>query len=204
LRSPELPPSQPPLSLAAVARAPRRLTASHHRRRRCTPPLHAAAAASFFLSLSILFSLFLQICRDYTLPINVDNDEDDDDDPEFTAATRATRRSYVEEDERRRGLGTSGVFFNPRIQYKDNVHNDGEVMRGTMNVITRLVRTMDERLDAMVERYRMKLGIYGGYNMRCAVQRLTLGTGATGGYGLRGILSGYEDYSALPHQQQGS
>ncbi|MQL97772.1 hypothetical protein Taro_030470 [Colocasia esculenta] len=146
-----------------------------------------------------------QIRRDYTLPINVDDDEDDDDpDPEFTAATSATRRSYAEEDERRRDLGTSvshlsrddyrrslprstsvrraasalgcgGYFFNPRIQYKDNVHNDGEVMRGTMNVITRLARTMNERLDAMaeVERYRMKLRIYGGYDMRCAAQRLT-------------------------------
>ncbi|MQL92768.1 hypothetical protein Taro_025398 [Colocasia esculenta] len=49
-----------------------------------------------------------QIRRDYTLPINVDDDEDDDPDPEFTAAARASRRSYAEEDERRRGLGTSG------------------------------------------------------------------------------------------------
>ncbi|MQM14731.1 hypothetical protein Taro_047665 [Colocasia esculenta] len=59
-------------------------------------------------------------------------------------------------------------------KYKDNVHNDGEVMRGTMNVITRLARTMNERLDAMaeVERYKMKLGIYGGYDMRSAAQRL--------------------------------
>ncbi|MQL68425.1 hypothetical protein Taro_000700 [Colocasia esculenta] len=70
-----------------------------------------------------------------------------------------------------------GYFFNPRIQYKDNVHNDGEVMRGTMTIITRLARTMNERLDAMaeVERYRMKLGTYGGYDMRCAAQRLTPG-----------------------------
>ncbi|MQL80062.1 hypothetical protein Taro_012512 [Colocasia esculenta] len=50
-------------------------------------------------------------------------------------------------------------------------------MRGTMNVITRLARTMNERLDAMaeVERYRMKIGIYRGYDMRCAAQRLTPG-----------------------------
>ncbi|MQL89735.1 hypothetical protein Taro_022319 [Colocasia esculenta] len=46
-----------------------------------------------------------QIRRDYTLPINVD---DDDPDPEFTTAARASRRSYAEEDDRRRGLGTSG------------------------------------------------------------------------------------------------
>ncbi|MQL81287.1 hypothetical protein Taro_013731, partial [Colocasia esculenta] len=111
-----------------------------------------------------------QIRRDSTLPIPVDDDDDDDPDPEFTAAARASRRSYAEEDERRRGY-----FFNPRIQYKDNVHNDGEVMRGTMNVITRLARTMNERLDAMaeVERYKMKVGIYGGYDMTYAAQRLT-------------------------------
>ncbi|MQM07036.1 hypothetical protein Taro_039863, partial [Colocasia esculenta] len=48
-------------------------------------------------------------------------------------------------------LHAAGYFFNPKIQYKDNVHNDGEVMRGTMNVITRLARTMNERLDAMAE-----------------------------------------------------
>ncbi|MQM00604.1 hypothetical protein Taro_033340, partial [Colocasia esculenta] len=219
-----------------------------------------------------------QIRRDYTLLINVDDDEDDDDDPDpkFTAAVRASRRSYAEEDDRRRGLGTSGshlsrddsrrslprstsvrraagalgcggrlsdvhaptqgpmdtylyrsrsvkqlgikqalkgvkatikatkgaikgvpahtaespyfhsmldaiaevgpvYFFNPRIQYKDNVHNDGEVMRGTMNVITRLARTMTERLDAMaeVERYKLKLEIYGGYEMTYAAQRLS-------------------------------
>ncbi|MQL83125.1 hypothetical protein Taro_015611 [Colocasia esculenta] len=72
-------------------------------------------------------------------------------------------------------LHVARYFFNPRFQYKDNVHNDGEVMRDTMNVISRLARTMNERLDAMadVERYRMKLGIYGGYDMRCATQRLT-------------------------------
>ncbi|MQL90581.1 hypothetical protein Taro_023174 [Colocasia esculenta] len=71
----------------------------------------------------------------------------------------------------------NGYFFNHRIQYKDNVHNDGEVMRGTMNVITRLARTMTERLDAMteVERYKLKLGIYGGYEMTYAAQRLSPG-----------------------------
>ncbi|MQL86748.1 hypothetical protein Taro_019284, partial [Colocasia esculenta] len=291
LRSHEVPPSQPPApSLAAAAGAPRRLAAT-------------AAASSFFLSFSVLFSLpfmhgiwhiknmkskrwsrplilvGLMIRRDYSLPINVDDDEDDDDDPnpEFTAAARASRRSYAEKDDRRKGLGTSGShlsrddsrrslhrstsvrkaagalgcggrlsdvhtptqgpmdtylyrsrsvkqlrikqalkevkatakavkgaikgivkwflhadvpadttespYFQTMLdaiaeagfQYKDNVHNDGEVMRGTMNVITRLARTMNERLDAMaeVERYRMKLGIYGGYDMRCAAQRLT-------------------------------
>ncbi|MQL86161.1 hypothetical protein Taro_018691 [Colocasia esculenta] len=48
-------------------------------------------------------------------------------------------------------LHTAGYFFNPRIQYKDDVHNDGEVMRGTINVITRDARSMNERLDAMAE-----------------------------------------------------
>ncbi|MQM07147.1 hypothetical protein Taro_039985 [Colocasia esculenta] len=48
-------------------------------------------------------------------------------------------------------------------------------MRDTMNVITRLGRTINERLDAMaeVEGYRMKLGIYVAYDMRCTNQRLT-------------------------------
>ncbi|MQM06159.1 hypothetical protein Taro_038980 [Colocasia esculenta] len=59
-------------------------------------------------------------------------------------------------------LHAARYIFNPRIQYKDNVHNDGEVMRGTMNVITRLV-----------ERYKLKLGIYGGYEMTYAAQRLS-------------------------------
>ncbi|MQL69110.1 hypothetical protein Taro_001427 [Colocasia esculenta] len=72
-------------------------------------------------------------------------------------------------------LHAAGYFFNPKIQYKENVHNDGEVMRGTMNVITRLARTMNERLDAMaeVERYKLKLGIYGGYEMTYVAQRFT-------------------------------
>ncbi|MQL72977.1 hypothetical protein Taro_005313 [Colocasia esculenta] len=70
-------------------------------------------------------------------------------------------------------LHAARYFFNPRIQYKDNVHNDGEVMRGTMNVLTRPARTKNERLD--VERYKMKLGIYGGYDMTYAAQRLTSG-----------------------------
>ncbi|MQL99717.1 hypothetical protein Taro_032445 [Colocasia esculenta] len=62
-----------------------------------------------------------------------------------------------------------------RIQYKDDVHNDGEVMRGTINVITRIARSMNERLDAVaeVERYKMKVGIYGGYDMTYTVQRLS-------------------------------
>ncbi|MQM04756.1 hypothetical protein Taro_037564, partial [Colocasia esculenta] len=67
------------------------------------------------------------------------------------------------------------MTFHHDLHVADNVHNDGEVMRGTMNVITRLARTMNERLDAMaeVERYKLKLGIYGGYDMTYAAQRLT-------------------------------
>ncbi|MQM23893.1 hypothetical protein Taro_056963 [Colocasia esculenta] len=48
-------------------------------------------------------------------------------------------------------LHAAGYFFNPRIQYKEDVHNDGEVMRGTMNVITRIARSMNERIDAVAE-----------------------------------------------------
>ncbi|MQM23892.1 hypothetical protein Taro_056962, partial [Colocasia esculenta] len=60
---------------------------------------------------------------------------------------------------------------------KDDVHNDGEVMRGTINVITRIARSMNERLDAVaeVERYKMKVGIYRGYDMTYAAQRLSSG-----------------------------
>ncbi|MQM01780.1 hypothetical protein Taro_034539, partial [Colocasia esculenta] len=81
----------------------------------------------------------------------------------ISASSREGQREEISKRSRR----DLGYFFNPRIQYKDNVHNDGEVMRGIMNVITRLARTMNERLDAMaeVERYKMKLGIYGGYDM---------------------------------------
>ncbi|MQL85641.1 hypothetical protein Taro_018159 [Colocasia esculenta] len=48
-------------------------------------------------------------------------------------------------------LHAARYLFNPRIQYKDDVHNDGEVMRGTMNVITRIARSMHERLDVVAE-----------------------------------------------------
>ncbi|MQL96546.1 hypothetical protein Taro_029229, partial [Colocasia esculenta] len=52
-----------------------------------------------------------QIHRYYSLPINVDDDEEDEDydnlDPEFTVVARASRRSYAEEDDRQRGMGTS-------------------------------------------------------------------------------------------------
>ncbi|MQL88666.1 hypothetical protein Taro_021238 [Colocasia esculenta] len=94
-------------------------------------------------SLSVLFSLFCEIRRDYDLPIPVD-DDDDDPDPEFTAAARASRRSYAEEDERRRGLGTSG---------------------------------------AHVERYKMKVGIYGAYDMKYVAGRLS-----PGGFTCLGVL----------------
>ncbi|MQL82281.1 hypothetical protein Taro_014757 [Colocasia esculenta] len=56
-------------------------------------------------------------------------------------------------------LHAVGYFFNHRFQYKDNVHDDGEVMRGTMNVITRLARTMNERLDAMAEPFELSSGV---------------------------------------------
>ncbi|MQL98689.1 hypothetical protein Taro_031403 [Colocasia esculenta] len=106
------PPPTPPevLSLVGAVGAPRRLADQRHRRR-CTPPpppppLLASSSLFLFSSLSSF--------RDYTLPINVDDDEDDDDDdddddldPEFTTVARASRRSYAEEYDRRRGLGTS-------------------------------------------------------------------------------------------------
>ncbi|MQL71198.1 hypothetical protein Taro_003504 [Colocasia esculenta] len=132
LRSPEPPlpsplPPPPPAGAAtlaaAAAGAPRRVAAGRRRWRHCKPPPPPAPS-----SLSVLLSLFCEIRRDYDLPILVDDDEDDDDDPEFTAAARASRRSFAEEG-----------------------HNDGEVMRGTINVITRIAMNMNERLDAVAE-----------------------------------------------------
>ncbi|MQL79750.1 hypothetical protein Taro_012173, partial [Colocasia esculenta] len=59
-----------------------------------------------------------RIRRDYSLPINVD--DDDDPDPKFTAAARASRHSYAEEDDRRRGLGTSGSHLS-RDDYRTSL-----------------------------------------------------------------------------------
>ncbi|MQL89438.1 hypothetical protein Taro_022017, partial [Colocasia esculenta] len=155
LPAPAPPPEVPSLAAVAVG-APRRLAAGHRRWRRCKPPLLLPSSSLF------LFSSLSSFC----------------------ARSRSVKQPSIKQ--ALKGVKATakvakgaikGYFFNPRFQYKDNVHNDGEVMRGTMNVITRLARTMNERLDAMaeVERYRMKLGIYGGYDMRCAAQRLTPG-----------------------------
>ncbi|MQM02670.1 hypothetical protein Taro_035445 [Colocasia esculenta] len=59
----------------------------------------------------LVVSGLAHIRRDYSLPINVDDDDDDDSDPEFTIATRTSRCSHAEEDDRRRGLGTSGSYL---------------------------------------------------------------------------------------------
>lgn len=45
----------------------------------------------------------------------------------------------------------AGYFLNPRHQYSDSVHNDGEVLEGTINVIGRLTNNIDEKIDAMLE-----------------------------------------------------
>ncbi|MQL71593.1 hypothetical protein Taro_003913 [Colocasia esculenta] len=79
--------------------------------RGASPPATTAARRRCFFLLPLFFcSPLSSFCA--SLPINVDDDEDDDDDDdpdsEFTAAERASRRSYAEEDDRRRGLGTSG------------------------------------------------------------------------------------------------
>jgi len=47
-----------------------------------------------------------------------------------------------------------GYFLNPRYQYNDNVHNDGEVRACTIDVIRRLSRNVDERIEAEREVYR--------------------------------------------------
>ncbi|MQL93897.1 hypothetical protein Taro_026541 [Colocasia esculenta] len=105
LRSPELPPSQsqppslpaPPPSGGPLPRHRCQSSEEACRRRHCTPPPLVLPFSSLFLFSSL---------SSFSLPINVD--DDDDLDPEFTVVARASRRSYAEEDERRRGLGTSG------------------------------------------------------------------------------------------------
>ncbi|MQL80299.1 hypothetical protein Taro_012739 [Colocasia esculenta] len=71
-----------------------------------------------------------------------------------------------------------GYFFNPRHQYSDSPHNDGEVLQGTINVIGRLSRSMDERIDAMIEmdRFKLKLDIYRDYDVKEAVTRMGPGS----------------------------
>ncbi|MQL95235.1 hypothetical protein Taro_027897 [Colocasia esculenta] len=68
-------------------------------------------------------------------------------------------------------------FFNPRHQYSDSPHNDGEVLQGTINVISRLSRTTEEKIDAMMEmdRFKLKLDIYRDYDLREAVNRMSPG-----------------------------
>ncbi|MQL84088.1 hypothetical protein Taro_016593 [Colocasia esculenta] len=59
-------------------------------------------------------------------------------------------------------------------QYSDSPHNDGEVLQGTINVIGRLSKSMDERIDAMIEmdRFKLKLDIYRDYDVKEAVTRM--------------------------------
>ncbi|MQL93149.1 hypothetical protein Taro_025787 [Colocasia esculenta] len=70
-----------------------------------------------------------------------------------------------------------GYFFNPGHQYNDSPHNDGEVLQGTINVISRLSRTTAERIDAMMEmdRFKLKLDIYRDYDLTEAVNRMSPG-----------------------------
>ncbi|MQL71915.1 hypothetical protein Taro_004259 [Colocasia esculenta] len=74
-------------------------------------------------------------------------------------------------------LHVVGYFFNPRHQYSDSPHNDSEVLQGTINVISRLSRSTDERIDAMMEidRFKLKLDIYRDYDLREAVNRMSPG-----------------------------
>ncbi|MQL92786.1 hypothetical protein Taro_025418 [Colocasia esculenta] len=69
----------------------------------------------------------------------------------------------------------AGYFFNPKHQYSDSPHNDGEVLQGTINVISRLSRSTEERIDAMMEmdRFKLKLDIYRDYDLREAVNRMS-------------------------------
>ncbi|MQM10710.1 hypothetical protein Taro_043608 [Colocasia esculenta] len=61
-----------------------------------------------------------------------------------------------------------------RHQYSDSPHNDGEVLQGTINVISKLPRTTEERIDAMMEmdRFKLKLDIYRDYELKEAMNRM--------------------------------
>ncbi|MQL68162.1 hypothetical protein Taro_000384 [Colocasia esculenta] len=74
-------------------------------------------------------------------------------------------------------LHAAGYFFNPRHQYSDSPHNDGEVLQGTINVISRLSRTTEERIDAMMEMdiFKLKLDIYRDYDLKETVNRMSPG-----------------------------
>ncbi|MQL83092.1 hypothetical protein Taro_015586 [Colocasia esculenta] len=80
-------------------------------------------------------------------PIAVDVDELDDTDyedlspnvREWREGLRQNRHAAMLESEMR------------RHQYSDSPHNDGEVLQGTINVISRLSRSTEERIDAMME-----------------------------------------------------
>jgi len=56
-------------------------------------------------------------------------------------------------------LSNVGYFLNPRYQYSDTVHNDGEVLTCTIDVIRRLSRNSDDRIDAEREVYRCYIQI---------------------------------------------
>ncbi|MQL95294.1 hypothetical protein Taro_027961 [Colocasia esculenta] len=59
---------------------------------------------------------------------------------------------------------TLRYLSNSRYQYNESVHNDEEVLRGTINVIERMSRTMEERVQAQAE-------LNGGFKL--STKRLT-------------------------------
>ncbi|MQL72042.1 hypothetical protein Taro_004368, partial [Colocasia esculenta] len=143
--------------------------------------------------------------REYSLPINVGDDEDDDDDPdpEFTAIARASRRAYAEEEDRRRGMGTSESHL-PRDDSRRSLPRSTSIRRaaialgcgGILSDVHDPTRaSMDKYLyrsrsvkqpsikqvlkgvkaTAKVERFKLKLRTYSEYDTRCVVSRLTPG-----------------------------
>ncbi|MQL69662.1 hypothetical protein Taro_001957, partial [Colocasia esculenta] len=92
-----------------------------------------------------------------------------------------------------------GYFFNPRHQYSDSPHNDGEVLQGTINVIGRLSRSMDERIDAMIEMdiFKLKLDIYRDYDVKEAVTRMGPGSHWEQRFAEREALSSQIDVDEL-------
>ncbi|MQL80879.1 hypothetical protein Taro_013346 [Colocasia esculenta] len=81
----------------------------------------------------------------------------------------------------------------------DSPHNDGEVLQGTINVIGRLSRSMDERIEAMLEmdRFKLKLDIYRDYDVKEAVTRMGPGSHWEQRFAEREALSSQIDVDEL-------
>ncbi|MQL79890.1 hypothetical protein Taro_012332, partial [Colocasia esculenta] len=146
------------------------------------------------------------------IPVDVEDSNDTDyedlspNEREWREGLRQSQRAAMLESDMRRFHSTregssSGAryFFNPRHQYSDSPHNDGEVLQGTINVIGRLSRSMDERIEAMLEmdRFKLKLDIYRDYDLKEAVTRMGPGSHWEQRFAEREALSSQIDVDEL-------